>query len=197
MWEALEKADTTTNSDSEAGASVTTVPSSPSVCTPLRPDAEDDSEKIPADSSSHTFEVLSTPTSPVVERGVSVVCEEERTDNEQVKHVIDENVTDMQEDMSDIIVLDEVYEESDDQDATNGTENTPQVGTQERKAEEVENSEESVKVSVVPHRSKFAAGIIPFEETPEFTEVAEATGVYMKIRDLLKGSPRNQAKSKK
>ncbi|XP_057213841.1 zinc finger CCHC domain-containing protein 8 [Triplophysa rosa] len=197
LWEALEKADTTTNSDSEAGASVTTVPSSPSVCTPLRPDAEDDSEKIPAESSSHTFEVLSTPTSPVVERGVSVVCEDERTDNEQVKRVSDENVTDVQEDMSDIIVLDEVYEESDSQDATNGTEHTPQVGTQERNAEEAENSEESVKVTVVPHRSKFAAGIIPFEDTPEFTEVAEATGVYLKIRDLLKGSPRNQAKNKK
>lgn len=196
LWAALETADTTTNSDSEAGVSVTPVPSSPSVCTPLRPEGEDDSEKIPAESSRHMYEVLSTPTSPVEEQRVSEVCEDEKTDNEQVR---DENVTDVQEDMSDIIVLDEVYEESDSQDATTGTENTPQVEMQKSNAEESENSEESVchKVTVVPHRSKFAAGIIPFEDTPEFTEVAEATGVYLKIRDLLKGSPRNQTKNKK
>uniref|UniRef100_A0A8C7CX02 Zinc finger CCHC domain-containing protein 8 n=1 Tax=Oncorhynchus kisutch TaxID=8019 RepID=A0A8C7CX02_ONCKI len=52
-------------------------------------------------------------------------------------------------------------------------------------------------VMVVPHRSRFAQGIIPFEDTPEFTEVAEATGTYLRIRDLLKGSPRNMAKIKK
>lgn len=199
LWAALEKADTTTNSDSEAGASVTPVPSSPSVCTPLRVDTEDDGEKIPAENSSHTYEVLSTPMSPVEERVVSGVCEHERTDDGQTKHVIDENVTDVQEDMSDIIILDEVYDENESHDATNGTDNTPQVSVQESKTENAENSEEAVrnKVTVVPHRSKFAAGIIPFEDTPEFTEVAEATGVYLKIRDLLKDSPRNQAKKKK
>uniref|UniRef100_A0A8C4EH40 Zinc finger CCHC domain-containing protein 8 n=1 Tax=Dicentrarchus labrax TaxID=13489 RepID=A0A8C4EH40_DICLA len=52
------------------------------------------------------------------------------------------------------------------------------------------------KVTAVPHRSNFAAGIVPFEDTPEFTEVAEATGTYLKIRDLLKSSPRNLAKKK-
>ncbi|KAG7490297.1 zinc finger CCHC domain-containing protein 8 isoform X1 [Solea senegalensis] len=52
------------------------------------------------------------------------------------------------------------------------------------------------KVTAVPHRSKFAAGIVPFEETPEFTEVAEATGTYLRIRDLLKCSPRSLAKKK-
>nr|XP_046243468.1 zinc finger CCHC domain-containing protein 8 [Scatophagus argus] len=52
------------------------------------------------------------------------------------------------------------------------------------------------KVTVVPHRSNFAAGIVPFEDTPEFTEVATATGTYLKIRDLLKSSPRNLAKRK-
>uniref|UniRef100_A0A8C5DED5 Zinc finger CCHC domain-containing protein 8 n=1 Tax=Gouania willdenowi TaxID=441366 RepID=A0A8C5DED5_GOUWI len=44
--------------------------------------------------------------------------------------------------------------------------------------------------SCVPHRSKFAAGIVPFEDTPEFTEVAKATGTYLRIKDLLKRSPR-------
>lgn len=52
------------------------------------------------------------------------------------------------------------------------------------------------KITAVPHRSNFAAGIVPFEDTPEFTEVAEATGTYLKIRDLLKSSPRNLAKKK-
>ncbi|XP_038558901.1 zinc finger CCHC domain-containing protein 8 [Micropterus salmoides] len=52
------------------------------------------------------------------------------------------------------------------------------------------------KVIAVPHRSNFAAGIVPFEDTPEFTEVAEATGTYLRIRDLLKSSPRNLAKKK-
>ncbi|XP_061528407.1 zinc finger CCHC domain-containing protein 8 isoform X1 [Phycodurus eques] len=52
------------------------------------------------------------------------------------------------------------------------------------------------KVSAVPHRSRFAEGIVPFEDTPEYTEVAEATGTYLRIRDLLKSSPRNLAKKK-
>lgn len=52
------------------------------------------------------------------------------------------------------------------------------------------------KITAVPHRSRFAAGIVPFEDTPEFTEVAEATGTYLRIRDLLKGSPRSLAKKK-
>lgn len=58
----------------------------------------------------------------------------------------------------------------------------------------VDDTEETAinKVAFVPHRRRFAAGIIPFEDTPEFTEVAEATGVYLKIRDLLKASPKNK-----
>ncbi|XP_019741019.1 zinc finger CCHC domain-containing protein 8 [Hippocampus comes] len=52
------------------------------------------------------------------------------------------------------------------------------------------------RVSAVPHRSRFAEGIVPFEDTPEYTEVAEATGTYLRIRDLLKSSPRNLAKKK-
>ncbi|XP_029367543.1 zinc finger CCHC domain-containing protein 8 [Echeneis naucrates] len=52
------------------------------------------------------------------------------------------------------------------------------------------------KITAVPHRSKFATGIVQFEDTPEFTEVAEATGTYRRIRDLLKSSPRNLAKKK-
>uniref|UniRef100_H2T5U0 Zinc finger CCHC domain-containing protein 8 n=1 Tax=Takifugu rubripes TaxID=31033 RepID=H2T5U0_TAKRU len=66
-------------------------------------------------------------------------------------------------------------------------------------AEEQPDSQEDEdvrKVKAVPHRSYFATGIVPFEDTPEYTEVAEATGTYLKIRDLLKSSPRSLGKKK-
>lgn len=47
--------------------------------------------------------------------------------------------------------------------------------------------------SLVPDMSKFAAGITPFE----FENMAESTGMYLRIRSLLKNSPRNQQKNKK
>ncbi|XP_073696059.1 zinc finger CCHC domain-containing protein 8 isoform X2 [Garra rufa] len=199
LWAALEKADTTTNSDSEAGASVTPVPSSPSVVTSLKLDSEEDGEKM--EDSSHAFEIKSTPSSPV--EPATNVCEDERIDDAasdgQEKHSISESVIDLPAEMSDIIVLDEVHEENSNHDATNGTSDPPQISEQEPNAQAVTETEEPPvnKVAFVPHRSRFAEGIIPFEDTPEFTEVAEATGVYLKIRDLLKGSPRNQAKNKK
>ncbi|XP_069726947.1 zinc finger CCHC domain-containing protein 8 isoform X2 [Phaenicophaeus curvirostris] len=46
--------------------------------------------------------------------------------------------------------------------------------------------------SLVPDTSKFAEGITPFE----FENMAEPTGVYLRIRSLLKNSPRNQQKKK-
>ncbi|KAM6120073.1 zinc finger CCHC domain-containing protein 8 isoform 1-T1 [Phoenicopterus ruber ruber] len=48
------------------------------------------------------------------------------------------------------------------------------------------------KSSLVPDMSKFAAGITPFE----FENMAESTGVYLRIRSVLKNSPRNQQKKK-
>ena len=47
--------------------------------------------------------------------------------------------------------------------------------------------------SAIPDMSKFATGITPFE----FENMAESTGMYLRIRNLLKNSPRNQQKSKK
>lgn len=46
--------------------------------------------------------------------------------------------------------------------------------------------------SPVPDMSKFAVGITPFE----FENMAESTGVYLRIRSVLKNSPRNQQKKK-
>ncbi|XP_051641844.1 zinc finger CCHC domain-containing protein 8 isoform X4 [Manacus candei] len=48
------------------------------------------------------------------------------------------------------------------------------------------------KYSLVPDMSKFAEGITPFE----FENMAESTGVYLRIRSVLKNSPRNQQKKK-
>ncbi|NWS13380.1 ZCHC8 protein, partial [Pachyramphus minor] len=57
---------------------------------------------------------------------------------------------------------------------------------------EVTTSTESPakKSSLVPDMSKFAEGITPFE----FENMAESTGVYLRIRSVLKNSPRNQQK---
>ncbi|NWI56314.1 ZCHC8 protein, partial [Calyptomena viridis] len=46
------------------------------------------------------------------------------------------------------------------------------------------------KSSLIPDMSKFAEGITPFE----FENMAESTGVYLRIRSVLKNSPRNQQK---
>lgn len=57
----------------------------------------------------------------------------------------------------------------------------------------VTNIESSAKnSSLVPDMSKFAVGITPFE----FENMAESTGVYLRIRSVLKNSPRNQQKKK-
>jgi zinc finger CCHC domain-containing protein 8 len=47
--------------------------------------------------------------------------------------------------------------------------------------------------SLIPDVSKFATGITPFE----FENMAESTGMYIRIRSLLKNSPRNQQGNKK
>lgn len=47
--------------------------------------------------------------------------------------------------------------------------------------------------SPVPDMSKFATGITPFE----FENMAESTGMYLRIRSLLKNSPRNLQKNRK
>lgn len=51
----------------------------------------------------------------------------------------------------------------------------------------------ATKHSPIPDMSKFATGITPFE----FENMAESTGMYLRIRNLLKNSPRNQQKNKK
>ncbi|XP_046784092.1 zinc finger CCHC domain-containing protein 8 isoform X1 [Gallus gallus] len=57
----------------------------------------------------------------------------------------------------------------------------------------VTSTESSAKNSnPVPDMSKFAVGIAPFE----FENMTESTGTYLRIRSVLKNSPRNQQKKK-
>ncbi|XP_043832726.1 zinc finger CCHC domain-containing protein 8 [Dromiciops gliroides] len=67
-------------------------------------------------------------------------------------------------------------------------------GSRQDRPEVVVSTTASSKTSSpIPDMSKFAAGITPFE----FENMAESTGVYLRIRSLLKNSPRNQQKNKK
>ncbi|XP_072521019.1 zinc finger CCHC domain-containing protein 8 [Salminus brasiliensis] len=198
LWAALENADNT-NSDSETGLGSSTV--SPSV----RPDAEmeegeEEGEVKTEQTSGHVCEPLSTPASPE-EQQITADVKEEKTKGVQVRDPLNEDVSDAgMESPDELIVLDEISQENDHNTEKNGlTEITEEISTQVLENQGMEGDKEPTvtAVSSVPHRSKFAEGIIPFEDTPEFTEVAEATGVYLRIRELLKESPRSQAKKKK
>lgn len=201
LWAALEKADTATNSDSETGATGTPAPSSPSISTPIRPDAEmeeDEGEAVEVLETSsrngagtpfsHEKVQTSTPASPEEAQvftpasPVEVQVSQADTGLSVVKK------PSFEQDAVDSVEMVDERDDGEDEAVTA----TPQSPTGDA-AEDPEVK----RVMSVPHRSKFAAGIVPFEDTPEYTDVAEATGTYLKIRDLLKGSPRNQAKNNK
>ncbi|KAJ1093202.1 hypothetical protein NDU88_006309 [Pleurodeles waltl] len=66
--------------------------------------------------------------------------------------------------------------------AENGQKNDPGETTTDAESSNV----------IVPDRSKFAVGITPFE----YDNMAESTGLYLRLREVLKNSPRNQQKRK-
>lgn len=202
LWAALENADTT-NSDSETGLGSSTESPSARQDADMEEGEEEGEVKEPV--SDHVCEPLSTPASPdeqqVTVGEVTPDVTEENTKGDQVRDLPSEDVSDAGvESQDELIVLDEVSQESgndvEKNEVTKVTEETP---TQVAENQGTEDDKEPAvsKVSAVPHRSKFAEGIIPFEDTPEFTEVAEATGVYLRIRELLKESPRSLAKKRK
>lgn len=200
LWAALESADTG-NSDSDTGATGTPGTGSPHVSLLAEPGAEleegaQESESKDEEPSDNDCELSSTPAS-LVEGHVSS-AEEDKSSNGQVNDAFNEDTG--VESSDELIVLDEITQGNDsDPEKNRMSEDAEEKGTPVSDAQAVEDNEEAVakKIPGVPHRSKFAEGIIPFEDTPEFTEVAEATGVYLRIRSLLKESPRNQAKNKK
>ncbi|XP_062399305.1 zinc finger CCHC domain-containing protein 8 [Sardina pilchardus] len=236
LWAALEKADTATNSDSETAATGTPVPSSPSVSTPARPDAEMEEETssrndedtpaspekatidtpaspetTPMDTPASPEEVqittpaspeevqIATPVSPEEVQIATPVSPEEvqiATPVSPEEAVVVKKPSAQQATVVDKVVGDvEMVDECGNGGA--GVQQAAEQSTPQSPTDEGIEEPEVKKVVAVPHRSKFATGIVPFEETPEYTEVAEATGTYLKIRDLLKCSPRNQAKNKK
>uniref|UniRef100_UPI00398F8B01 zinc finger CCHC domain-containing protein 8 n=1 Tax=Pristiophorus japonicus TaxID=55135 RepID=UPI00398F8B01 len=56
----------------------------------------------------------------------------------------------------------------------------------------VSEAQQENRISSVPDMSKFATGITPFE----YDNLSKATGTYLKLRSLLKNSPRNKMKKK-
>lgn len=174
IWAALEKADTATNSDSETAALGTPAPSSPSVSTP----AHVDTEMEDVDESVDTVK----PPEPG--------CDPDNQEEPDVQEVLTpvprpikvEDESPQSPELEPLRSQDESPESPDPE--------VPEVGAGDASSKDAE------KIIAVPHRSKFSAGIVPFEDTPEFTEVAEATGTYLRIRELLKASPRSLTKKK-
>lgn len=209
IWAALENAETT-NSDSGTPALGTPVPSSPGASTPVHVDteAEEAMNTTTAEEAMKTVESSEGSTNVLLqesqlhdtyseEPGPVKVEDDSPQSPEPVKS--QENTPqstgpvkvkedspqspDASQQGSSLIILPVDREE------------TPQ--SPDPNLENVEDLPQQVtKVTSVPHRTNFAAGIVQFEDTPEFTEVAAATGTYLKIRDLLKSSPRSLAKKK-
>ncbi|KAK6306375.1 hypothetical protein J4Q44_G00233000 [Coregonus suidteri] len=208
IWAALENADTATNSDSETPAVGTPLPSSPSISTPAHIDTETEMEEGEAEdyeekegsveaASHNSDEQISVEPS-------SSKCQDGKEDAEDKGKVVEDKRSLLQS-------PDEEESPPSPEAATDrgnvlaqkpsllqipAQQESCQSDPSDQDAMEGDLSDSVGKVTAVPHRSRFSQGIIPFEDTPEFTEVAEATGTYLRIRDLLKGSPRNMAKNK-
>ncbi|TNM89648.1 hypothetical protein fugu_003882 [Takifugu bimaculatus] len=167
IWAALENADTTPSSDCET-------PVSPCVSTPVHVDTEmEDTEEVPV------------PTEPVEPcHKNEEQPEPQETTPQELRPAKGEN------DGPHSPIPVQAQEEA--------PRSPGQVVTEEDSPQSPDPVEcqDVRKVKAVPHRSYFATGIVPFEDTPEYTEVAEATGTYLKIRDLLKSSPRSLGKKK-
>ncbi|KAL0979389.1 hypothetical protein UPYG_G00184430 [Umbra pygmaea] len=196
---ALENADTTTNSDSETPADGTPVLSSPSISMQSLDEEESPLSPEAADRGNTAAE----------KPGVLITLANELTP--MSTEAADRGNTAAEKPGGLITLANELTpmstEAASDEDRacahTPSMLQTPvqqtrcQVDSSDANAIDGDLSGSVGKVTAVPHRSRFAQGIIPFEETPEFTEVAEATGTYLRIRDVLKCSPRNVAKNKK
>lgn len=191
IWAALENADTATNSDCETPATGTPLPSSPSVSTPAHVDTETEMEdhevedvmdtQEPAEA---TSEISKTQRKPEVQEiclqsPVPIISQEESPQSPDP-----------------IKSLDDSPQSPGPVKSQNESPQSPDPDLSAEGAGDGSSPKCAGKITAVPHLSNFAAGIVPFEDTPEYTEVAETTGTYLRIRDLLKSSPRNFAKMK-
>lgn len=175
LWAALENADTATNSDCETPAMGTPAPSSPSASSLAPVDTElEDVEEVSQNDDTQRAIRLQEDTMEI--SGPIRSHEDTPKSPEPIK---------FQEYMG--IKLIKTQDDCPDSpmNITDGSPLSPEA------------EEDGVDRSMaIPHRKNFAAGIVPFEETPEYTEVAEARGTYLKIRGLLKSSPRSLSKKK-
>ncbi|KAG5840222.1 hypothetical protein ANANG_G00186540 [Anguilla anguilla] len=222
IWEALENADTATNSDSETPAVGTPIISSSGASSPAHIDTEteveEEEEAAKGDEEAMKQEEEATKgdeeameeeeEAMKVEEEAKVGVEEEEEEEGVEKSERSEETSSRngegrcvlagegraEDEEDEVKVVGEVTGEPEPPPAS---ENASAPGPVCRDSKTETPPGEAGKVASVPHRSRFAAGIIPFEDTPEYKDVAEATGVYLRIRDLLKFSPRNQAKNKK
>lgn len=195
IWAALENADTTPSSDCE------TV--SPCVSTPVHVDTElEDTEEVPV------------PTEPVepCHKNTADQPEPQETSPQELRPAKGENdgphspiPVQAQEEAPRSpgqVVAEEDSPQSPDpvecqvRKPESSQEEEAQLPVTDSEEVSDSSSQDVRKVTAVPHRSYFATGIVPFEDTPEYTEVAAATGTYLKIRDLLKSSPRSLGKKK-
>ncbi|XP_061758344.1 zinc finger CCHC domain-containing protein 8 isoform X2 [Nerophis ophidion] len=213
----LQNTDTTTSSDSETPVAGTPMGSSPSVSTSARGDSEMDEveevmdKRLPSDKSQTPVEGQNdSPQSPdPIEPQDSLAVAKfkdspgppKSEDNSSVKS--QENSTQSpdaikpHEDNPESPGLVQSHEDNPDSPGlVQSQEDNPESPNPPASQDVNGSSPSTNRVSAVPHRHKFAEGIVPFEDTPEYTEVAEATGTYLRIRDVLKSSPRSLAKKK-
>lgn len=208
IWAALENADTATNSDCETPALGTPVPSSPSVSTPVHVDTETEEVEEAMDTTKSAESCTGITQKELAFHGI---CSQElgpiKVEDDSPKSP--EPVTaqvDRSQSPGPVKAQDDSPQSPDAiKCEVDNLQRTHQLKYQDDNLQSPFEDAEGAncaspsqveKVTAVPHRSNFAAGIVPFEDTPEFTEVAEGTGTYLKIRDLLKSSPRNLAKKK-
>ncbi|XP_041856003.1 zinc finger CCHC domain-containing protein 8 isoform X2 [Melanotaenia boesemani] len=186
IWAALENADTATNSDCETPALGTPAPSSPSVSTPAHVDTD----------MKETEEVMDV-------LGPAEPCHSNEIQRKpEMQDIFTQSPGPLKVE-DDSPQSPEPVKSQDNSPQSPGPiksqDDSPQSPVPELShlaSGDCASPGHVEKVTAVPHRSRFAAGIVPFEETPEFTEVAEATGTYLRIRDLLKSSPRSLSKKK-
>ncbi|XP_074868804.1 zinc finger CCHC domain-containing protein 8 isoform X2 [Carettochelys insculpta] len=176
IWAALEQADST-NSDSDIPADTpltgNSVTSSPS---------RNELDIIPEEKTSAKLAAVEIEIS-------DASMQISRTENSKSTPTSENILLDLKEGGTDHVDSEGILENS-----ITASECEDNNGGKEGVTHVVTSAESSTKNSnPVPDMSKFAAGITPFE----FENMAESTGVYLRIRSVLKNSPRNQQKNKK
>ncbi|XP_062999922.1 zinc finger CCHC domain-containing protein 8 isoform X4 [Elgaria multicarinata webbii] len=188
IWAALEQADSaTSDSDIPAGTPLTgnSVASSPSRVEP---------EVLVEEVTCKTLDA----SEPGLSENSEQILKAEESETKQIS--VNELVDLTEEPENKQISADELVDLTKGEDSEDKAEDCPSASACEANHGEdcddspvVTNVEMSTKnASPVPDMSKFAAGITPFE----FDNMAESTGIYLRIRSVLKNSPRNQQKNK-